>query len=198
MEIRITLVGTSPLLMHNQRLSDPLDPYAKALKAISAKRVKTDEDHMEMSKLEFEGGLYFDPDFGPYIPGVNIQRSLVEGARITKRGKDVDRGLLVLDSRCKLEYDGPRTIEGLYNNGDEEYVSRMSAKVGQVRVMRTRPKFETWGVECYAEMDLGQLNYEDLCAIAETAGKLAGLGDYRPSSPHGGPYGRYDAKVEQV
>lgn len=198
MRIRITLTGTSPLIMHNQRLADPLDAFAKALKVVSGKRIKTDDDHMEMSRLEFEGGLYLDPDFGPYVPGVNIQRSFVEGARLTKRGKDVDRGLLVLDARCPLAYEGVRDVKGLYNDGDPTHVSRMSAKVGQVRVMRTRPIFPEWAVECEAEMDTGQLNFDDLCAIAETAGSLAGIGDYRPSSPHGGPYGRYLSVVEQL
>lgn len=196
MKIRFTITGTAPLLMHNQRLADPLDPYAKALKVISAKKKKTDEDHEEMARIEFEGGLYFDDSLGPYIPGVNVHRSMVEGARMTKRGKDIERALLVLDDVCPLAYKGPRDVKGLY--ADKRYVSRKSVKVGQARVMRTRPMFAEWTLECEAELDLALLNFEDVQAIAETAGSLAGLGDYRPSSPHGGPHGRYLAVVEQL
>jgi hypothetical protein len=196
MKIRMTLRGTAPLLMHNQRLADPLDRYAKALKTITGKKKKTDEDHEEMARIEFEGGIYLDPTLGPFVPGVNVHRSLVEGARITKRGKDVERGLLVIDTVCPIAYTGPRDVASLYANKD--HVSRLSAKVGQSRVMRTRPRFPEWALECDAEIDPGQLDFDDVCVIAETAGSMAGLGDYRPSSPHGGPHGRYTVVVEKV
>lgn len=196
MKIRIMMTGTSTLLMHNQRLADPLDPFAKALKGVSGKRKKTDEDHEEMARIEFEGGLYFDPDLGPYVPGINVHRSLVEGARITKRGKDVERALLVLDDVCPLAYRGPRDVGGLY--ADKSHVSRRSVKVGQSRIPRTRPAFSEWALECDAELDLGLLDFDDVRVIAETAGSLAGLGDYRPSSPHGGSFGRYQAAVERL
>lgn len=196
MKIRFTLTGTTPLLMHNQRLADPLDPYTKALKVISGKKKKTDEDHEEMARIEFEGGLYIDDQIGPYIPDVNVHRSLVEGARMTKRGKDIERAILALDNACPLAYRGPRNVQGLY--ASKRHVSRRSVKVGQARVMRTRPVFPEWTLECEAELDVSLLNFEDVVVIAETAGALAGLGDYRPSSPHGGPFGRYQAAVERL
>lgn len=198
-KIRFTLNGTSPLLMHNQRLSDPLDPFAKSLKVISGKKKKTDEDHEAMARIEFEGGLYHREEIGPYIPGVNIHRSLVEGARITRRGKDIDRGLTIDTGSecCRLEYSGPRDIEGLYSR-PQDYVSRLSVVVGRVRVMRTRPIFRQWSLTCDTEIDTGQLNFDDVRDIAEAAGKMAGIGDYRPSSPHGGPYGRYEVLVERL
>lgn len=195
MKIRITLKGTSPLLMHNQRLSDPLDSYARQLRAISGKKKKTDEDYEEMARIEFEGGLYIAPEIGPYVPGVNVHRSLVEGARITKRGKDIERGLVVHDDICPLAYKGPRDVAGLC--ADKEHMSRLSVRVGTSRVMRTRPMFREWALECEAVIDPGVLNFEDVCVIAETAGSMAGLGDYRPSSPHGGPHGRYEAVVDR-
>lgn len=67
-KFRITLHGINPLLMHNSRLSNPLDPNAKAMKKVSGKRQKTDEDHAELARLEHAGSLYHDPIAGPYIP----------------------------------------------------------------------------------------------------------------------------------
>ena len=66
MQFRITITGTAELLMHNARLANPLDSAAKAMKAISSKRVKTDEDHAEMARLEHFGSLYYDSEIGPY------------------------------------------------------------------------------------------------------------------------------------
>ena len=70
MKVRLSIEGTAPLLMHNIRLADPLNPIAKAMKAISSKRKKTDDDLAQLARLEFEGGLYVLPDLGPYLPGV--------------------------------------------------------------------------------------------------------------------------------
>lgn len=56
----LTLTGVTPLLVHNARLADPLDPIVRQTKPISGKRSKTEEDHLELARLEFIGGLYYD------------------------------------------------------------------------------------------------------------------------------------------
>ena len=55
MKVRLTLTGVEPLLMHSDRLSDPLDPHAMALREVSSKRKKTDDDHREMARLSGAG-----------------------------------------------------------------------------------------------------------------------------------------------
>lgn len=190
MKVRITLTGSAPLLMHNVKLANPLDPIARAMKEISSKRKKTDADHEALAKLEFQGGLYIDDQVGPYLPGANVEKCLVEGARITKAGKQVERGLFVEAMECPLIYKGPRTADALW--GDESFRSAMAVKVGQARIMRTRPIFREWAVEADADMDDTLINLSALQAIANDAGKMVGLGDYRPR------YGRFDAVVEAL
>ena len=111
-EFTITLTGTAPLLMHNSRLSNPLDPATKALKKVTGKRNKTDDDHEQVARLEFAGGLYLDPDVGPFIPGENIARALVDGAKLTKMGVKVTRGVFISTDVNPLSYNGPRTDDG--------------------------------------------------------------------------------------
>lgn len=195
MKVRITFTGTHSLLMHNSQMSDPLNEFAKELKTYSSKKKKTDEDHEMMGRIEFRGGLYIDPHVGPYIPGVNIHRTLVEGGRLNKLGKDVERGVVITTDKCPLLYAGPRDWESLW--ADKNFVDRRSVKNQAARVMRTRPIFQEWTVEAEAEVDPGVIRSIDgLQQIADQAGAMAGLGDYRPSSPHGGPFGRYTAVVE--
>jgi hypothetical protein len=189
MKVRITLTGTAPLLMHNVRLANPLDPIARAMKETSGKRKKTDEDLERLARLEFEGGLYID-DAGPYLPGANIEKCIVEGARVTRQGKQVERGLFVTDNEVPLIYDGPRTADGLW--ADEAYRSMMSVKIKASRVMRCRPIFRSWIIEANAEMDGAQLNLDTLQSLASDAGAMVGLGDYRPR------YGRFTAEVEAL
>jgi hypothetical protein len=190
MEFRIKITGTAELLMHSARLANPLDPVAKAMKRVSSKRTKTDEDHEELARLEHAGGLYIDPDVGPFIPGENIQRCLVDAARVTRAGKKIERGVFIATDVNPLGYAGPRTVEGLW--ADENFRHMASVKVQQSRVMRCRPRFRQWGVEADGTLDTAVLSLEELREIAETAGSMIGLGDYRPR------FGRFVAEVVKL
>jgi hypothetical protein len=190
MEIRMTLTGTASLLMHNAQLSDPLNSYTKSLKEVSSKRTKTEDDHWEMARIEFLGGLYHDDELGPYIPGANLHRCLNEGAKLNKLGRHVERGVVVLSERLPLAYIGPRDMDGLW--ADENFRSRLSVGVTTSRVMRTRPMFRNWMLEADLMVDTQQLDFDQICGIAEKAGAMIGLGDYRPH------HGRFTVEVTQI
>src|SRR6266498_2863723 len=85
----------SALLMHNERLQDPLDPHCRKVAELSGKRKKTDADYLELGHREFLGGLYTNGN-GPCLPAFNLIRCLEDGAKRQKRGKDVMRGVLPL------------------------------------------------------------------------------------------------------
>jgi hypothetical protein len=187
MKVRLQLQGVEPLLMHSDRLSDPLDPHAMALREVTSKRRKTDDDHREMARLEWRGSLYWSDRTGVYIPGRNIEKCLIEGARISRMGRQVERGLFVLSNEAKLEYDGPSDLDKLW--ADERFRDRRSVGVGARRVMRTRPLFPEWTTTVEAELDTAVLGLEDLKRIANEAGRQVGLGDFRPR------YGRFLATV---
>jgi hypothetical protein len=189
-QFRITITGTAELLMHNARLSNPLDPAAKAMKAVSSKRVKTDDDYEELARLEHLGSLYLDPDVGPYMPGQNIERCLVDAAKVTKSGVKVTRGVFISTNINPLAYKGPRTPEDLW--GDENFRHLGSVKVQQNRVMRCRPMFRQWRTAAEGTLDTRVLSLDELRGIAETAGSMIGIGDWRPR------YGRFIAEVEKL
>jgi hypothetical protein len=191
MDFRITLEGTGPLLMHNARLSNPLDPASKAIKKVSGKRNKTEDDHAEMAHLEFIGSLYYDKDAGPYIPSDNIWRCLYDAAKKSKRGPKVKEGVLITTEINPLGgYGRVRDNEKLW--ADENFRHFASAKVGQVRVTRCRPIFRTWKVAADGVLDINVLDFSELEQIAETAGALIGLGDWRPK------FGRFSTVVEKI
>jgi hypothetical protein len=188
-EFSITITGTSPLLMHNSRLANPLDPATKALKKYTAKRNKTEEDHELIARLEFAGGLYFDEHGGPFIPGENISRCLVDGAKLTKQGVKVTRGLFIKTDVNPIAYNGPRDEDGLWDKG---WRHMASVKVGTSRTMRCRPWFPEWRVQAEGLIDPAVLELSDVAGIADNAGALIGLGDWRPR------FGRFTAKVEKI
>lgn len=192
MKIRLTCTGTRPLLMHNVRLASPLDPYAKQLKALTAKRIKTDDDRLDMARVEFEGGLYFDEALGPYLPAQNLFRSLVGGARLTKAGKKIERGVVMSDFMLPLIYTGPRTVEGLWGKGESAFVDIRPVGVQRNKIDRCRPTFREWAIEADLMIDPKALDYDEFAEIAVTAGQMEGLGDYRQM------YGRFDVAIEKL
>lgn len=190
MDFKITMTGVRPVLMHSARLANPLDPITKAMKAISGKRQKTDDDHIELARLEFAGSMYIHKTLGPYIPGENIERCLVDAGKITKKGTALTRALFIKTDFNPLVYRGPRTIDELW--ADENFRHVASVKVQQNRVMRTRPMFQKWEVQAEGVLDTTVLDFAEFGAIAETAGNMIGLGDYRPR------FGRFMVNVEAI
>jgi hypothetical protein len=189
--VRIRIKGFTPLLMHSDRLADPLLPETKAFKRVSAKRTKTDADYEEMARREYEAALYFGDDGRICVPGRNLMKCFIEGARVTKSGPKVERGLVVAGD-FPLEYEGPVDPEKLYE--DRAFVSRMTVKVGTARTVRCRPIFRAWGLTADAMSDSSVLSVEELGDIVRNAGALIGLGDYR----RGGGFGRFEAEVTAV
>ena len=58
--------------------------------------------------------------------------------------------------------------------------------------MRCRPIFREWVTDAKGMLDPNILDFEELVQIADTAGNLIGLGDWRPR------YGRFEAAVRQA
>lgn len=182
-----TIRGVCPIVMHNERLADPLNEHAKALKALTKKKNKTDDDHLAVSRAEFMGGLYWDADLGPHVPERCLERLLRDAASKSKQGKAVLSALIVTDP-AKLEYKGPRDPVAMWEAGS--FVLRASVGVGQQRVIRSRPIFRDWSLTFTVNFDENVLDARDVDSFVEIGGRLVGLLDWRPK------HGRFN--VENV
>lgn len=189
-QLTFRIKGISPLLLHNGRLSDPLDQASVALsKAVKEqKKRKTDDALVEVSRIEFLGGFYVDDSGAPCIPGEVLEALIRSGAKATKEGKAVQAGL-ICEGNFPIIYQGPKDPEKLWNEGrkpDDEspmagrrFVDRRRVRVGQAAVMRTRPIFREWELEFVATFDPSLINKDSMIEFVEAAGK-AGLCDGRP------------------
>ena len=175
--------GASPLLMHNGHLADPMNPFAKAMKAISAKRKKTDADYAELAKIEFLGGLYTDENGQPVIPGEVLEATIVAGAKTSKKGK-VAKSAIIVDGNFPLDYAGPKSRDALFDDANHRHV--VGVRVGQARVMRTRPKFNRWSLRFQVNYLPDVLDAGEVGDFVTIAGRVCGLGDGRPR------FGRFD------
>lgn len=175
MEVRIK--GIAPLIVHNGHLANPLNPIVKKMKEVSKKRNKTDEDLERLAELEHFGGLYLDEKERPIIPGEVIESLLIAGAKKHKMGPKAKSGI-ICEGLFPILYDGPKTPEGLFR--DKNFVDSRLVKVGQARVLRTRPIFKDWACEFIVNFLPSQLNERDIELFIDTAGIEVGLCDYRP------------------
>ena len=175
-EIDFVIRGIRPLVMHNGELADPEAEINERLKPIQSKRGKSPEDRAELARLEWLGGLYWDEEAGPVIPEQNIVAMLVEGARLNKKGKDVEAFVNVTEPFVKVDYKGPREIEKMWEAKmfDRRLVSS-NGKPGGPKVVRHRPLFQPgWELKFTIAMD-DDLDPKDVVEAMRQAGKRIGL-----------------------
>lgn len=178
--MRLDITGSAPLLMHNVQLGDPENQYVRAIARLNALKGKiTDEQRAERDWLKFRGGLYYEDDLGPVLPAANIFRSLQQAAALTRNGKDIERGLVILDEASPLEYIGPRKPEEMWGDGTSRFVDRRMAKVNRAPVVAIRPRFDQWAASFRFELDEEVMSLDDFTFVAEKAGRMIHVGDYR-------------------
>jgi hypothetical protein len=148
MRVQIEFIGKTPLLMHNEQLSDPENETSREIKKITDKKThQTDSDKQDIKKLEWAGGLYTEegnPDV-IVVPVRNIIKCLIEAATITKNGKNISSGLSPTNMSVPLMNGAGARYKGkeeLWKN--PIYTDSRQVKVGRGRIKRTRPVFAGW------------------------------------------------------
>lgn len=193
-QLQTTWTGESPLICHNGQTADPRNSYAKAMKAVSSKRKKTDADYDEMARLEFLAGLYRTKT-DIVIPDHVLEGVVNNAAKKSRRGPQAKSGIFITD-HASLDFDGKpdevteETLHDLFEDGN--HTLTVGVKVGTSRVMRTRPIFRRWSLSFNLHYDPDVLNLRDINEILTDAGRLVGLGDWRPK------YGRFTVNVTSV
>jgi hypothetical protein len=186
-QLKIKWTGVSPLILHNGQTSDPLNPFAKAMKEVSAKRKKTDDDYRRMAEIEYRAGLYYSDDHGVVMPADCIASCLVGGAKISKLGRQFTSSVFIVEPEVPIKYSGPKDPEELF--ADKRFVLTKAVRVQNAKVMRTRPIFREWSLSFTLEFDPEVLNKREIVEASEGAGHRVGLCDWRPR------YGRFNSEV---
>ena len=185
--LKIKLTGTSPLIVHGDRLANPLDPLKKEIATYTAKRKKTDEAWAVIFRLEWEGALYFKESVGPVMPGMCLKAMLRSAAKLSKMGRHIQRGVMILETEVPIEYDGPRELERMWKA--ERFADIRSVVVKGSRVMRCRPIFHEWTVSFSVLVNADILNPDEVVQFFRTAGQIEGLCENRTNG-----YGRFEVE----
>ena len=186
-ELQFKVTGVVPLLMHSNRAANPLDAYANFMKPLQKKRNKTDQDYIEISRVEWEAGLYLH-DGIVALPAETLDRCLWDASKKTKSGKLYKSGALISEDWIPMDYRGPKIkikqngkiplseLDGFYNH----FSHRQMVIVSGQQVLRTRPIFHDWSFTFNIMIDEQVLDERTMERIAETAGRYIGLGEKRP------------------
>lgn len=185
-QIKIRVTGATPLMMHADTLANPLAAVTKAHKELTSKRKKTDDDHLAIARSEFIAGCYWDTTDGFFVPGQNFDATFLAGAKLQKNGVRWKRGVLVLENRVKLRYDGPATPEKLWE--DPAHVDCRGVKIGAAKLMRYRPIFLDWAAELTVAINTDVMDVQEVKKAIEDAGALIGVCEYRPR------FGRFEVQ----
>ena len=186
--ISLKLVGTKPLMVHNPRVVDPFDKYKKLLQPLTSKRTKTDDDLLEICRLQFLASLYYRN--GEYVlPQSHVEGSFQAAAKERKLGKKFERsfglygdGVLQFKDNDKTPeelFEVGRTKEGYFNPSTSYVDTRACGIKGSVKVPATRAIFPEWSTEVTCWFDETQLNEEEVLQVAEIAGLRYHVGTYR-------------------
>jgi len=166
MEVAVTIEGISPLLMH----AFPLMP-------IEGLEKKPPEEQARLA-------LYQDEQGKPYIPGENVYRAFVSGAKYVKGKRGASLATVVAASvgvsPARLYLDGCRW---------QVDARPVRIKATQGTVVRYRPRFDAWSVSFTIDYDETLLKREELHRIVESTGARVGMLDFRPERK--GPFGRF-------
>lgn len=176
-QVTLKITGVTPLIVHSGALADPLNKFAKAMKAVSGKRKKTDADLEELARLEFLGSLYLK-NGRPCMTSECLEAMLTSGAKKVKSGMQCKSGVFI-DESPFIEYEGPTDPDEMWQ--DERFRLTAGVKLnGKVRVMRTRPKFDDWSITFTVHYLTDLLDKKDVIEFSKIAGIQCGLCDWRP------------------
>ena len=191
--IKFRITGVEPLLLNNPQCSDPFNAYAKAKAKITNKRKNTEEELLELRRLDVVSKLYFDEHLGVYIPSTWILAALAANGwnRVRISKAQIRGGIFQTSGKIKLDYEGRnlvKTKDDIANN--PKFVAVLLVKQKQGKIPKATPIFHNWHFDAELEFDPTIIDRETLIQLLEYIAVYGGFGDFRPT------YGR--ARFEEL
>lgn len=189
MEVKITIRGTEPLIMHSAYGLNPRTELAQEKAAITSKplRNRTESENARLAIVECLLSFWIDDSGEITIAPEAFRKCLETAARKLKQGGDVREGLIV--TRPAFKYDRSKL-----GNTPEEVAHKAqfvtSVVVQGKRMERVRPKFDDWSATFSVEYDDELVDRAKLERWIDIGGRRIGLGDWRPEKS--GRYGRFE------
>lgn len=174
--VTFTVRALSPLLQNN-----PADFIGKTEGGELAKGKKEYDDEEEARRR-----LYLTPDGDYGHPSEAFTKAMVKAVAGKKFGKvfatSAIKGSVFITEPYSL-------IESQDGSKVRYSVDRRPVVVGKARILRCRPAFANWSMKVALEVDTAILSPSQVRESLALAGRIIGIGDYRPEK--GGGFGRF-------
>lgn len=186
--VKFEVKGIQPLMLNNSQVVNPFNKYTIALKPLTAKRKKTEDDMNEIYRLQFESSLYIKGD-KYIIPSDHFWKAVCTAAKEQKLGKKFEQSFQIFED-CLLDFpEKNMTPSELYDEKSHVDI-RDCVIMGRSRVPACRAIFNEWSTKVECWYDETQIDKKDIVNIFNIAGMRYGVGTYRKK------YGRFS--VEEI
>lgn len=193
--MEVTLIGDSPLIVHNWSLKAKLEMLAKQTKkARAAKAAKNPEQ-------DFKDSLYRLPDGGYGFPSIGFKNAAVTACTsvggITKVA--ARQAFTVLGETADVQgaFDGASArIDLVRIEGPEPTMREDMVRVGMGTAdLRYRGEFWPWHAKALVKFNANVLSPEQILNLFNTAGFAVGVGEWRMEKD--GTYGTFHVASEK-
>jgi len=179
--VTFLIAGRSPLLQNN-----PAE-FIGAGDDTALTAGKKQYDDEEEARLR----TYKDPDGAFCHPCEAFTKAMIKAVSGKKFGKmfatSTIKGSVFIVEPYALIEDAKGKPAKKYN------IDRRPVVVGKARVLRCRPCWSPWQIRLPLEIDTAILSPELVEESLSLAGRIIGIGDYRPEK--GGGFGRFTAQI---
>ena len=215
--VRVSITGTMPILFHADSIdwADKMDAWKRDSKNKAVSKAGDDRT----PAWRWIGCLNYDhPKTGVVtIPSEYIMRCIMGGAAQVSTGKGKgtfkslsQSGLLCADFHWPLLVSGKPISMADINEllKEDDFAAHKEAaevlgftlfvkraKIGQSKHIRVRPRFDNWAATGELIITDPLITKSVLLDILSIAGRLKGLGDWRPGAPTPGPFGTFTAEI---
>jgi len=214
----VTIKGETPLLMHNDNLEWAEVMKRWALEPDNKKNSVAGDDRSPA--FRWIGSLYVDQGI-VVIPADNLMTVLREGGKKCPTGKgqqtfksQTQSGIVV--DQASWPVVGPKGVIDYTSGikplmGEPDFTKHEArarelgfelfskrARIGAAKHVRVRPRFDSWSASGTVTVFDEMITSYVLKNILDFAGRYAGIGDWRPSSPKApGPFGKFTVEIKE-
>lgn len=166
---------------------------------IKAARKKGDENKLaelesKQARNDWEASAYWDDSEKKFfIPDSVILACIRGGAAAAKKGKDIDRAVIISETQAYVETDHVKSLDDAWEKHKDKFSLSGPAKVPPktgALIWKCRCMMPTgWKISFSIEFDEEIVAEKSLAEALEIAGRLVGIGGWRPK------FGRFLAEV---
>lgn len=190
--LKVKWTGFRPLIMSNPQTVQLSNEFAITSRRlgteVKAARKKQDEDKLlrlqtEQSRNDWESSAYWSDDIGFFLPDTVIVAAIRSGATASKRGRDIDRAVIVNETEVQIgDVPKHKTLDDYYEDKSFrlECPAKVPPKTGAL-IWKVRCMMPTnWTLEFSVDYEETIIEKNTVFEAMVSAGRLCGIGGWRP------------------